>query len=62
VTQGNEGAFVEAAVAVLAAQKPAHPGRNAAYFSEHFSWPGIAARFLEALTAVAAQPAAEPVG
>jgi len=62
VTQGNEGAFVEAAVAVLAAQRPAHPGRNAAYFSEHFSWSGIAARFLEALTAAAAPPAAEPVG
>lgn len=63
VMRGDEGAFVEAAVAILAAPRPSHGGPNAAYFSEHFSWPGIAARFLEALTAAAARlPAREPVG
>jgi glycosyltransferase involved in cell wall biosynthesis len=63
VMQGDEGAFVEAAVTILAAPRPSHPGPNAAYFAEHFSWPGIAARFLEALTAAAAsRPAREPVG
>ena len=63
VVQGNEAAFVEAAVAALAAPRPLGPGPNAAYFSEHFSWRGIAARFLEALTAAAAKrPAREPVG
>jgi glycosyltransferase involved in cell wall biosynthesis len=63
VKQGNEDAFVEAAVATLVAPRSSRPGPNAAYFAEHFSWSGIAARFLEALTAAAARrPAREPVG
>lgn len=60
---GDEGAFVHAAVGVLRASRSAHPGSNAAYFAEHFSWPKIAARFLEALTTpVVPRPAPAPVG
>jgi glycosyltransferase involved in cell wall biosynthesis len=63
VPQGAEDAFVAAAVAALAAPRTSRPGPNAVYFSEHFSWRRIAARFLEALTAAAARrPAREPVG